>query len=65
VITIKDLRPPEEIPNLLEELKVRQSWLKEPGHWKHRKDGTISDVEVISHDVAYQGHDGELVAAHR
>jgi PAS domain S-box-containing protein len=64
-MTIRDIRPPEDIPNLLEDLKGRQSGLQEPGHWKHRrKDGTIIDVEVVAHDIAYEGHDAELVAAH-
>ncbi|HXS77997.1 MAG TPA: EAL domain-containing protein [Terracidiphilus sp.] len=64
-MTIRDIRPPEDIPNLLEHLNVRQSGLQEPGHWKHRrKDNTVIDVEVVAHDLAYQGHDGELVAAH-
>jgi len=64
-MTIKDIRPAEEIPKLLEDLKIQQSGLQEPEYWKHRrKDGTIIDVEVVAHDVAYKGHDGELVAVY-
>lgn len=64
-MTIKDIRPPEEIPNLLEDLKLLQTGFQKPGFWKHRRnDGTIIDVEIVAHDVNYMGHDGELVAAH-
>lgn len=64
-MTIKDIRPPEDIQNLLEDLKGRRSGLQEPRHWKHRrKDGTIIDAEIVAHDIVYQGYDAELVAAH-
>lgn len=65
VMTIKDIRAPEDIPHLLEDLKGRQSGLQQPGYWKHRrKDGSIIDTEIVAHDIVYQGHDAELVAAH-
>lgn len=64
-MTIKDIRPSDDIPRLLEDLERKQSGLQEPEHWKHRrKDGTIIDVEIVAHDVTYLGHDGVLVAAH-
>jgi diguanylate cyclase (GGDEF)-like protein/PAS domain S-box-containing protein len=64
-MTIEEIRPPEDIPNLLEDLKAQKPGLHEPGHWKHRrKDGTLIDVEIVAHDVAYHGHEGELVAAY-
>lgn len=64
-MTIKDIRPSEDIPSLLEDLERQQSGLQEPDHWRHRrKDGTLIDVEIVAHDVTYMEHDGELVAAH-
>lgn len=64
-MTIKDIRPADDIPNLLDDLRHLRPGLREPGHWRHRrKDGTLIDVEIVAHDISYLGHDGELVAAH-
>lgn len=64
-MTIRDLQPSDDCPNQIEDLENRQFELQEPGHCKHRrKDGTIFDVEIVAHDVAYQGHDAILAAAH-
>ncbi len=64
-MSIQEIRPPEDIPNLLENLKQLPSGLQDVHLWKHRrKDGTLIDVEIVAHDVAYEGHEGELVAAY-
>src|SRR5260221_9902460 len=65
-MTIKDLRPPEEVPPLLEELKSLSwpgsDWLRV---WKHRKkDGSIIDAETGSNPIAFQGRQAVLVLAH-
>jgi PAS domain S-box-containing protein len=46
-MTMKDIRPPEEVPRLLDFLKRAPVSLEKTGVWLHRrKDGTIFPVEV-------------------
>lgn len=50
-MTIKDLRPPETIPALLQYLPKMQPGLNRAGIWKHRKkDGTLFDAEILVHE---------------
>jgi diguanylate cyclase (GGDEF)-like protein/PAS domain S-box-containing protein len=64
-MTIADIRPGEDIPALLEAVAKRIDGLQEAETWRHRKkDGTIIDVEVVSHELDFQGTDAELVTAH-
>jgi diguanylate cyclase (GGDEF)-like protein/PAS domain S-box-containing protein len=65
-MTILDIRPPEDIPALLEATaKLIRGLHRETGIWRHRKkDGTIIDVEIVSHDLDFHGIEAELVAAH-
>ena len=56
-MTIQAIRPFEDVPALME--NVRQTGLTEfsrSGPWKHKKkDGTLIDVEITSHSITYQG----------
>lgn len=62
---ISDIRPEEDVPNLLQCTASRISGLQEPSVWRHlRKDGTIIDVEIVAHDVDFHGIDAEVVVAH-
>ena len=61
-MTIKDIRPQEDVPRLLNYLENRHSDLKTNYGWRHRKkDGTIMDVEVSSNPVLYEGKPARLV----
>jgi PAS domain S-box-containing protein len=62
-MTIKDIRPPEDIPALLENVaQVAQGRLDEAGVWRHRKkDGSIIYVEITSHALTYNGRSAEIV----
>ena len=63
-MTIKDIRPPEDVPALLEHLAGTHEGFDEAGTWKHRKkDGTIIDVEITSHTLPFLGRKAELVLA--
>jgi len=63
-MTIKDIRPPEEIPALMENLVQKPQKLEWSGPWKHRKkDGTLMDVEVLSHDLLFGERQARLVLA--
>ncbi|HET9431969.1 MAG TPA: PAS domain S-box protein, partial [Chitinophagaceae bacterium] len=56
------LRPPEEVPRFLESIKIKRDGVRYSGTWHHKKkDGTLIDVEVISHDIPYGNKPARLV----
>jgi diguanylate cyclase (GGDEF)-like protein/PAS domain S-box-containing protein len=64
-MTITQIRPEETVPDLMRDLSQRRSGLQEREVWKHRrKDGTPLDVEIVCHDLEFQGADAMLVAAY-
>ncbi|MFZ5797591.1 MAG: PAS domain S-box protein [Desulfobulbus sp.] len=64
-MTIKDIRPPEDISRLLDNIAVIAGGLDEAGLWRHRKkDGSLIDVEITSHTLLYNDRPAELVLAH-
>ncbi|MHB8329175.1 MAG: putative bifunctional diguanylate cyclase/phosphodiesterase, partial [Acidimicrobiales bacterium] len=59
---ITDIRPPEDVPTLMDQLSDDRSALEKSGTWRHRlADGSIIDVEVTSHRLPYLGRDAVLV----
>ncbi len=63
-LTIKDIRPPEDIPRLLENVSKVGEGLDEAGCWRHlTKNGTLLDVEIASHTLTFEGRRAELVVA--
>lgn len=63
-MTIKDIRPPEDIPALLENVARTTASFDAADRWRHRrKDGTIIDVEVTSHALTFAGRSARLVLA--
>ncbi len=63
-MTIKDIRPPEDIPRLVENVTRVAKGVDEAGIWRHlKKDGTIIDVEITSHTLIFGGRKAELVLA--
>ncbi|ACV35504.1 multi-sensor signal transduction histidine kinase [Candidatus Accumulibacter phosphatis] len=63
-MTIMDIRPSEDIPLLLEDIVAVDEGIDYAGFWRHlTKDGTLIDVEIISHTLSYQGRPAELVLA--
>ncbi|MCC7219760.1 MAG: EAL domain-containing protein [Candidatus Contendobacter sp.] len=65
-MTIADIRPPEDVPRLLENIaQVQNHQVDEAGVWKHRKqDGSLIDVEIVSHVLEFAGRRAEVVLAH-
>ena len=63
-MTIKDIRPPEDIPALLENITKVTKGLDIAGTWRHiKKDGTLIYVEIISHTLNFRGRRAEIVMA--
>ena len=63
-MTIVDIRPPEDIEQLMNNLAKPRQPLERSNGWRHRlKDGTIIHVEITSHTVEIDGHELVLVIA--
>jgi PAS domain S-box-containing protein len=63
-MTIKDIRPSEDIPALLENISKVTKGLDIAGTWRHIKnDGTLIYVEIISHTLTFAGRRAEIVLA--
>jgi PAS domain S-box-containing protein len=61
---LTDIRPPEDVPRLLEALRGVQPGLYPAGQWRHRcKDGRIFDVEVTIHSLDFKGRRAALAVA--
>jgi len=60
-MTIKDIRPPEDVPALEKRLEEGTE-LDVPSQWRHReKDGTVIDVEIRSREIELGGRRCRLV----
>ncbi len=64
---IVDIRPPEDVPELLRRTSVRRTEGPSTGEqWRHRsQDGTVFPVAVTSWELTFRGHPAELVLARR
>ena len=63
-MTIKDIRPREDIPALLLTLSQSQPGIAPVGTWKHcRKDGTLIDVEITAHPLTFAGRNAVVILA--
>ena len=63
-MTIKDIRPAEDVERLLTDVAhARETW-QDAGSWRHRlKSGQIIDVEITSHTITFAGQSAALVVA--
>jgi PAS domain S-box-containing protein len=61
-MTIKDIRPPEDIPSLIEDLDRTTDPLGSATCWRHRKkDGDLIDVEITSNELFWLGRRARVV----
>jgi PAS domain S-box-containing protein len=61
---ITDLRPQENVPELMAALRARQDPIQDSGPWRHRKkSGELIDVEITSYPLTFQGKNARLVVA--
>lgn len=64
-MTIKDIRPPEDVQLLSDYIESGNAEVHRAGEWRHRKkDGTIINVEITSNRLNFGGRAAEFVLAH-
>ena len=62
-LTVKDLRPPEDVPKFVELLPDTPNFDRS-GPWRHLlKDGSVIQVLITSHSVKFGDRDARLVMA--
>ena len=63
-MTIRDIRPREDVPGLARALASEQRAYQKGAAWRHRKkDGSVIEVEITSHPLEFDGHSAQLVLA--
>jgi PAS domain S-box-containing protein len=63
-MTIKDIRPAEDVPALLVAVGRKPEGFDRAGVWRHRcRDGRILLVEITTHTIEFRGRRAELVLA--
>ncbi len=63
--TILEIRPEEDLADVLADLADRHPGLQERGFWRHRrKNGELIDVEIVCHPLDFQGTESILVSAY-
>jgi PAS domain S-box-containing protein len=61
-MTIKDIRPAEDIPTLLSDISKTRTGLSETNVWRHhKKDGTVIDVEITAHEILFASRPARLI----
>jgi len=63
-LTLKDIRPAEDVARLTKDVKQKRPALQHSGEWRHRlKNGRVIDVEITSHTMEFEGRKAALVMA--
>jgi PAS domain S-box-containing protein len=63
-MTIKDIRPPQDVPKLVELIGGVQPAFDKSGPWRHvMKDGSTVQVLVTSHPITFGEHNARFVLA--
>jgi PAS domain S-box-containing protein len=61
-MTIRDIRPSEDIHKVEEAVNKQNASIRKTGVWTHlKKDGTKIKVEITSHDINYQNQQTRLI----
>ena len=64
-MTIKDIRPAEDVPALQSAVARNSQGVDAVSIWRHlKKDGTIIEVEITSHFLVFDDRQAELILAH-
>jgi PAS domain S-box-containing protein len=64
-MTLKDIRPIEDIPLLLEDIKLSGEAYYNAGEWRHiKQNGELIYVEIISNTVVFNGRESRHALLH-
>jgi len=64
-MTVRDIRPPEDVARLQVETAQPRDSLRHSSGWRHRlKDGRLIDVDIASHELPFAGRDADLIIAY-
>jgi len=64
-MTLKDIRPVEDITSLLKYVELTSNSYNNSGEWRHiKKNGELIFVEMISHSVIFNGRNSRHVLIH-
>ena len=64
-MTIRDIRPPEDVPLLEAYLAAEDADADDAGEWRHRKkDGAIINVDITASRLNFAGRPAEFVLVH-
>jgi PAS domain S-box-containing protein len=60
-MTILDVRPPEDVPRIIEAIRTIDSAGNGAGSWRHvKKDGTLIEVETSGHSIEFDGRHARI-----
>jgi PAS domain S-box-containing protein len=63
-MTVKDIRPPQDIPKFIELIAHPMPTIERTGPWRHRlKNGSYIQVLITSHAVTFGEHEARVVLA--
>jgi PAS domain S-box-containing protein len=63
-MTILDIRPSEDVPDLLQRTNSDNLGSHSAGIWRHcKKDGSVISVEIFAHQIPFASRRGELILA--
>ncbi|MEK6574405.1 MAG: PAS domain S-box protein, partial [Chloroflexota bacterium] len=63
-MTLRDIHLPEAVPTLVEVVRRVRGTIRRPGAWtQKKKDGTLIEVEITTHDLTWGGRSSRLVLA--
>jgi diguanylate cyclase (GGDEF)-like protein/PAS domain S-box-containing protein len=61
-LTIRDIRPTEDVPKVDASVKSMPSGAFNAGTWRHRKgDGTVISVQILSQEITFKGRRARFV----
>lgn len=61
-LTIKEMRPEEDLPKLMQKLSAPIEGIDNAGVWRHKKkDGEIILVDIVSHPINWKDRSSEVV----
>ena len=64
-MTLKDIRPVEDIPTLLKDVEQTTNDFNHSGEWRHiKKNGELIFVEITTHSVIFRGRNARNALTH-